>query len=643
MKEISRTTQAILLLVSPLIAGGKTESEILLKPAEYARLANTLQTLESRPCDLLGSNAAELLTILSDDFDRGRLELLLDRGMQLAVALERWQQCSIHVISRADDCYPQRLKKGLKRLSPSLLYLSGNVELLDRGGLAVVGSRNVNPDLIQYTLKVGELAATADYTLISGGAKGVDLASMQGAAMAGGKVIGVLANNLESAVLRRDNRNALLNEDMLLCSPFDPSAGFQAWRAMERNKLIYALADAALVVQSEVGRGGTWSGAREQIKKLYCVPVYTRTAGPRSNGLEALNRLGAHSWPEPNDADDFRNAMEAAIRLSESAPVPQAPLFTHEDQKPILVARVQSKSGEYSWSNEFETKVEELLLRLIGRAPLSAKKASSLLRVGKPQTTTWLEQLVEAGKLTKTSRPLIYQLALTVQGAGETQADAAQNEGKPRGGGPTTRQPEAEVQGLPILAASESSDSLWAAELLGIVDGLVRERLRIEPLSLKAVATQLKVGQFEARSWLGQLVKAGSLEKTSGPVLYQIKPVAPDIENSTGAIHARFDEPTESDLTRPSNPNMNRQQTEAAAPNEQQSSSLAGELLAKVEELMKRLLRKETLTTESVAQALEVSQDQARIWLERLEQTGKLFRNSTQARSEWLSRERQNK
>ena len=56
---------------------------------------------------------------------------------------------------------------------------------------------------------------------------------------------------------------------------------------MQRNKLIYALADAALVVSSDYEKGGTWAGAVEQLEKLQFVPVYIRSNGEIGKGLEA--------------------------------------------------------------------------------------------------------------------------------------------------------------------------------------------------------------------------------------------------------------------------------------------------------------------------------------------------------------------
>ena len=54
---------------------------------------------------------------------------------------------------------------------------------------------------------------------------------------------------------------------------------------MQRNKLIYALASAALAVNSDYQKGGTWAGAVEQLDKLKFVPVYVRANGETGRGL----------------------------------------------------------------------------------------------------------------------------------------------------------------------------------------------------------------------------------------------------------------------------------------------------------------------------------------------------------------------
>ena len=133
---------------------------------------------------------------------------------------------------------------------------------------------------------------------------------MRGALDAGGNTVGVLSDSLERAVLNREHREFILNGQLTLISPYDPLAGFNIGHAMQRNKLIYALSDAALVMNSDFEKGGTWAGAIEQLDKFRLVPVYLRSKGDLGKGLEALRQHGAIPWPEPTRADDLLQLIE---------------------------------------------------------------------------------------------------------------------------------------------------------------------------------------------------------------------------------------------------------------------------------------------------------------------------------------------
>ena len=253
-----------------------------------------------------------------------RLERLLARGFLLSQAVERWHARTIWVISRADRAYPQRLKERLREDSPPVLYGCGERKILDTGGLAVVGSRNADEATLEFTRSVGRLTARMGRTLISGGARGIDQAAMQGALVEGGHAAGVLADSLERAAMNREHRSLLMDGQLVIVSPYDPSAAFNVGHAMQRNKLIYALSDAALVVQAELQKGGTWEGAAEQLEKLHLVPVYVRSTGERSKGLEALRKKGALSWPDPEKQEDFDAALRADLSAERGTPVQAA-------------------------------------------------------------------------------------------------------------------------------------------------------------------------------------------------------------------------------------------------------------------------------------------------------------------------------
>ena len=307
--DISQNTQAILLLTAPLIVAGVRSSTKPLTLGEYRRLAVRLREQSSQPSDLFDRNSKEREVLIPPDIELARITQLFERRVLLSQAIERWQARSIWVVSRADESYPNRLKKRMGYHSPPILYGCGDPSTLKTGGLAVVGSRNLKSSLVKYTETNGAIVANSGQTLVSGGARGADQAAMRGALNSMGQVVGVLPNNLESAVLKNEYRDALKEDRITLISPYDPAERFHVGNAMQRNTLIYALADAALVVNADLGKGGTWAGSVEQLEKLKYVPVYVRLDGEFSEGNKGLLDRGAIPWPNPATAEELEECI----------------------------------------------------------------------------------------------------------------------------------------------------------------------------------------------------------------------------------------------------------------------------------------------------------------------------------------------
>jgi len=315
MTHLSENTQAILLLTAPLTLGRSEAAREVLTPGEYKKLARVLYETHHQPSDLLGSDGGRLIDDCQGSVDPERLKRLLGRGFLLSQALERWQARAMWVVSRADKDYPARLRARLKDNTPAVLYGCGDHALLGHSGLAVVGSRNADQTLTQYTESVGRLAAQARIMLISGGARGIDQTAMLGALSQGGTAAAVLADSLESMALQRHHREYLMNGRLVLVSPYDPSASFHVGNAMQRNKLIYALSDAALVIHADYQKGGTWAGAAEQLEKLHFVPVFVHVNTPPDQGCVGLQKLGAQIWPEPHDPDGLSQVLSTPAKI----------------------------------------------------------------------------------------------------------------------------------------------------------------------------------------------------------------------------------------------------------------------------------------------------------------------------------------
>lgn len=445
--SMSANAQAILLLTAPLIAGRESAaSSELLSPGEYRRLARQLREMQRQPADFLSPEADELIDGCKAVVDRERMKRLLGRGFLLSQALERWRTRAIWVVSRADADYPRRLKTRLKDEAPAILYGCGDPDLLETGGLAVVGSRNVDAALIEYTEGIGRLTAKARRSLVSGGARGIDQAAMRGALEAGGKVIGVLGDSLEKTAMNREHRNLLLDGQLVLISPFDPNAGFNVGNAMQRNKLIYTLADAALVVSSDFEKGGTWAGAVEQIDKLELVPVYVRSAGAGSKGLDALQRRGALPWPDPEDAEGLGRLLDSPATIAAYAPAPD--LFAHAAREPDAppacatpevapsaalaptadTEASSSAAGVLPPSEELFQAVRKVLAAML-TTPKKDSEIAAALDVSTAQAKVWLARLIAEGVLEKRSRPVGY----VVRQAGLFSSSQAECAGKRNG------------------------------------------------------------------------------------------------------------------------------------------------------------------------------------------------------------------
>lgn len=428
-QELSPNTQAILLLTAPLLAGRQQKSsEQPLTFGEYKRLAARLRDLRLEPADLLGADASSVLTQCQDVLDGSRMQKLLERGFLLSQAVERWQTRAIWVVSRADFLYPARYKKTLKDNAPPVLYGCGDAALLDSGGLAVVGSRNVDDDLVAYTRNIGSLAAQAQATIISGGARGIDQASMRGSLDHGGRAVGILADRLERAALSRENREALLQKRLVLVSPYDPLAGFNVGNAMQRNKLIYALADAALVVNADLGKGGTWAGATEQIEKLKLVPVYVRSVGDGGNGLAGLKDKGALPWPEPLDAASFAAllsetkpliAQAGAVSEHFDIPRPETDIRDEEIPDASFAALPANNTDPTENVRDPAKELPEAVRKLLQRTtkPRTDVEIAAELGVSKGTVQKWLQDFVKQGFVKKLSKPVRYQIVKERRGS----------------------------------------------------------------------------------------------------------------------------------------------------------------------------------------------------------------------------------
>lgn len=310
---LTENTKATIMLCAVF---GERCSQKPLSIGEYSSLVRWLKAVEKTPADLLQKENIAVAAKASG-INEQRLESLTGRGMQLGFAAEKWQRSGVWIISRSDADYPARYKKHLKHKAPPILFGVGDRALLKGGGLAIVGSRNVDKAGEDFTRDIAALCAKNEMPVVSGAARGVDLIAMASALDAGGITIGVLAHDLLKSSLQRNFRHAIANGNLILLSPHHPDARFSVGTVMARNKLIYAMADYGLIASSDYNKGGTWAGAVEELQREASLPVFARSGINTPLGNNKLLALGAIEWPALTDSNNLKQQLETLVATKE--------------------------------------------------------------------------------------------------------------------------------------------------------------------------------------------------------------------------------------------------------------------------------------------------------------------------------------
>ena len=435
---LTEDAKALLLICCPLTPKSTTRP---LSLTEYNRLAMELFKENKRPANLLEDIDLRALALRAGLQYENQLEDLLALRGKLGFILEEWQQRGLWIVSRADDAYPKQLKRHLTKQAPPILFGIGDASILQKGGLGIVGSRNVDKEGAAYARKTAQMCAEVTIPVISGGARGVDRIAMCSAAEHGGAAVGFVADSLLTMSHYAEFRDYIADELLVLLSPYNPKAGFSVGAAMGRNKLIYAQSNYSLVISSDL-KGGTWTGATEELKRPMHRTIFVRDEPGVPEGNKRIIQLGGIPWPELSDTKDFKQRlMDAAKQMPNSVPqnkppakiVSQGSLFSIDkapakkenatnnstaqimQEKPSEIASVAEasvleqpkntlKADTTSFDSHVPSSIFEAILPVLCKSlhePLTAKELASELDVGLGQMQKWLERAISENILKK--------------------------------------------------------------------------------------------------------------------------------------------------------------------------------------------------------------------------------------------------
>lgn len=203
-------------------------------------------------------------------------------------------------LRQGDERYPQRLLSVTQ--PPGSLWVLGNVALLARPAVAVVGTRRPTAYGRRTAEDIGRALAAEGVAVVSGLALGLDAAAHRGALAAGGATIAVLAGGVDSIYPKA---NAALYdaivEQGLIVSEAPPRAEARGFDFPRRNRIIAGLAQALVVVEGR-HKSGTAHTVEAMLglgRPVFAVPG--RLEDPAAETPNALIQHGADVYLVPGD------------------------------------------------------------------------------------------------------------------------------------------------------------------------------------------------------------------------------------------------------------------------------------------------------------------------------------------------------
>lgn len=217
-----------------------------------------------------------------------------------------------HVIDQQHQFYPELLKQITD--PPALLFVQGDVTLLSKWQLAIVGSRNPSASGRDSAFEFARYLVQGDIVITSGLATGIDAAAHKGALAAAGKTIAVIGTGLDRVypAAHRDLAHHIA-ENGAIVSEFPLGTSPKAENFPRRNRIISGLSLGTLVVEAAVKSGSliTARMAMEQGREVFAIPGSIHS--PLSRGCHQLIREGAKLVETANDIIEELGALAGVI------------------------------------------------------------------------------------------------------------------------------------------------------------------------------------------------------------------------------------------------------------------------------------------------------------------------------------------
>lgn len=276
-----------------------------------------------------------------------KVDLLLD--FDTAQAVDRsiaWADETGHtILTLADTGYPQSLLEIAD--PPNVIYVRGNPALLQKRGLAVVGSRNATPQGLQTAENFAKALAGKGLSIISGLALGIDAAAHRGALAARGATVAVIGTGADRLYPARNRELALqIAEHGAIVSEFPLGTPVLAANFPRRNRIISGLSRGVLVVEAATESGSLITArlAGEQGREVFAIPGSIHS--PVARGCHRLIKQGAKLVETANDVlEELGEILQEAVPEQPPGDADESAILAALGHDPCTLDELAERTG----------------------------------------------------------------------------------------------------------------------------------------------------------------------------------------------------------------------------------------------------------------------------------------------------------
>ncbi len=306
-------------------------------PSRYRLLINRFGS----PQNVFDASLSELSELVTQRVAKGI------KGFDIGKAegvLRRTEEIGAQIIALDSPEYPERLKP--YSYSPPLLWVKGDLSCLNGLTIGIVGTRRPDSYGIRATKKITSALVDSGFTVVSGGAVGIDTVAHRTALEHNGKTVAVLGSGLD-VPYPWHNRELFskISESGALVSEFPPGTKPNAENFPKRNRIISALSDGLVVIEAGRTSGAllTARWALEQGKEIFSLP------GPfdseKSIGTNRLIKEGAKPITEIQDILEEFGLVEEKKHEEISLSGREKEVFDALGYEPIHIDKLTEKTG----------------------------------------------------------------------------------------------------------------------------------------------------------------------------------------------------------------------------------------------------------------------------------------------------------